>query len=158
MGASRHINPKQLKLFMTADELMNSTSGDVMAEYDYVDITNPSIRTLAQDTTLNKQKLKESMSGSENEAVDEPQKGETTLFDSIKNHGVLTPVMVEHQDDGGVILHNGHHRVSVANELNPQMYIPIRYSEDGYDTDAWDETSAEVDPEVKKKAKRINKR
>ena len=110
MAASNHLNPKQLKLFMTARELMHMPAGDDLEEW----------RPMAENKNLFHEKLGESISDS--------------LFQSIKEEGVKEPVTLEffsRQHDNTVIS-DGHHRIASAFAANPNMIIPIEYGDDKY--------------------------
>jgi uncharacterized protein (DUF1015 family) len=110
MSASKHLNPKQLKLFMTARELMDMPAGDDLEEW----------RPMSQNEDLYHEKLGESMDNS--------------LYKSIKSKGVQEPVNIEffsRQHDDTVIS-DGHHRIAAAHSINPDMIIPIEYGDDKY--------------------------
>ena len=62
--------------------------------------------------------------------ADKPEEGTTSLYDSIKKHGVKTPVELWTLDDNSPMVKNGHHRIVSANDINPNMYIPVSYDED----------------------------
>ena len=52
------------------------------------------------------------------------------LYESIKEHGVQSPVRVHDRyvDTEGIpTIINGHHRIAAANDINPNMEIPIQY-------------------------------
>jgi hypothetical protein len=51
--------------------------------------------------------------------------GENTLYESIKQHGVKHPVRVSQGKDDSYTVHHGHHRIYSANEIDPQMWIPL---------------------------------
>lgn len=108
MAASNHLNPKQLKLFMTARELMHMPAGDDLEEW----------RPMAENENLFREKLGESISDS--------------LFQSIKEEGVKEPVTLEffNRDTDDTIISDGHHRVASAFTVNPNMIIPIEYGDD----------------------------
>ena len=59
-------------------------------------------------------KLGESQSGS--------QEG---LHESIAKSGVQTPVGIQHDNNGNMSISDGHHRIAAANNINPNMEIPI---------------------------------
>jgi ParB-like chromosome segregation protein Spo0J len=48
-----------------------------------------------------------------------------SLYDSIKKHGVQRPVTVSRYSDGSYELSDGHHRVSSAMDIDPEMEIPV---------------------------------
>jgi hypothetical protein len=120
MAASKHINPNQLKLFMTAGELMNHPAGD---SRDYV--------PMSQNPVVHERKLEEGMKGDARSTHGLFRPGEETgetLHDSIKRVGVKKPVELHLQrgEDMPTIT-DGHHRVAIANHLNPDMFVPIMY-------------------------------
>lgn len=110
MAAKHHLNPKQLKLFMTARELMDMPAGDDLEEW----------RPMSQNKDLFYEKLGESM--------------DSDLSESIKKEGVKEPVTLEffsrkHHD---TVISDGHHRIASAFSANPDMIIPIEYGDDKY--------------------------
>jgi hypothetical protein len=110
MSASKHLNPKQLKLFMTARELMDMPAGDDLEQW----------RPMSQNEDLFHEKLGESM--------------DTRLYDSVKSHGVQKPVNIDFfsRDHDNTVISDGHHRIATAHSINPNMIIPIEYSDDKY--------------------------
>ena len=150
MPASRHLNPNQLKLFVTARELMNFPAGDAGDDDE-----SEWGASLAESPKLTERKLLESKTGTENEAEVRRNPDEESLHESIRKHGVLTPVLVQQTDVGDTWLLNGHHRVATAYDINPVMYIPLTYTEDMWDPQGWSETGKPVTSEMK--AKRIRK-
>lgn len=126
MSASKHLNPKQLKLFMTAGELMDHPAGD---SEDWA--------PLSSNKGLYRQKVDESFDGSEDlthgSIADD---NELTLYDSVKQKGVQTPIELDFvsKDDDTPIISDGHHRIAIANHINPNMYIPVNYTDYG---DSW---------------------
>jgi hypothetical protein len=110
MSASKHLNPKQLKLFMTARELMDMPAGDDTEQW----------RPMSQNKDLFHEKLGESM--------------DTHLYDSVKAYGVQEPVNIDFfsRDHDNTVISDGHHRIATAHSINPNMIIPIEYSDDKY--------------------------
>jgi len=51
--------------------------------------------------------------------------GVNTTYESIKKYGVKNPVKVDQQGNGKYKLLHGHHRVYSANDINPDMWIPL---------------------------------
>jgi hypothetical protein len=49
-----------------------------------------------------------------------------SLYEDIRNNGIHTPVQV-HYRWGNPHLYNGHHRVAVAHDLDPNMLIPVEH-------------------------------
>jgi hypothetical protein len=120
MAAKDNLHPYQYKLFMQAKDLMNVTAGD--GGFD---------GTLANKPWLRQRKLENAKQNSAFSSWREPnkKKGEKTIYESIKERGIVSPVSLGLAADEGEYINDGHHRVTVANELNPEMYIPIRYQE-----------------------------
>ena len=50
---------------------------------------------------------------------------DTTLYDSIKQHGVAEPIHVSSEESGEAMVLGGHHRIAVAHDINPDMEIPF---------------------------------
>jgi len=128
MAAKRHINPNQLKLFMTAQELM-----------DHFEPNPGDVEDHASPQAMWKAKLTESK--------------ESELHEDIKNIGVRTPITVtDSPRDGSIkpVIRGGHHRLAAAMDINPKMEIPINYGNEIYD--AWDveEERAVADPVLQK--------
>ena len=54
--------------------------------------------------------------------------GTTSLYDSIKAHGVQTPIEIGKTNFlSRPIVTNGHHRLAVSQHLNPKQFIPMEY-------------------------------
>jgi len=127
------VNPRQFKLFMTADELMDMPAGD--------DFAKRSLRQLSESEgsgeNLYDEKLEESLSGSAHGfASSTPAKeGEDSLYEAIQKHGVLEPVEITYSDKHDKqMLTDGHHRTVSAHSVNPNMFVPVTY-----DTNPWAE-------------------
>jgi hypothetical protein len=124
---------------MTAGELMNHPAGDD-------DMWGP----LSDNTDLYEEKVSESRFGpSEGTHGNIAGKNEDTLEQSIKNKGVQTPIELDFvsPDDDTPIISDGHHRIAIANHINPNMYIPINYSDHG---DSW--FNLGIDPRKQKQS------
>lgn len=108
MGASDHLNHKQLKLFMTARELMQHPAGDDLDHW----------RPMEQNEDLFHEKLGESM--------------DDGLHSSIKKEGVKEPISLEFvtKGDNTPVISDGHHRIAAAFSVNPDMIIPVEYGDD----------------------------
>lgn len=52
-----------------------------------------------------------------------------STYESIQQHGVRNPVMVEQRDNGSYMLHHGHHRVYSAADIDPDMLVPLVHIE-----------------------------
>lgn len=116
MSASDHLHPYQYKLFMQAKDLMNITAGDGGFE-----------DSLANLPWLKQRKLENAKKNSAFSSWREPAKGEKTVYESIKERGVVSPVSVGLTVDGNEYINDGHHRVASANDIDPEMYIPVHY-------------------------------
>lgn len=118
MSASEHINPRQLKLFYTARELMDLPALDT--QYG---------ESLRDDVATHDFKLNEARTGDEDFAHSNPAKsGELTLLQSISVKGVKEPVeLTLYRDEDLPVLSNGHHRVVAAHHINPDMFIIPKY-------------------------------
>lgn len=114
MAASDHVNPNQLRLFMSARELREQFDpnwGDFEGEETAKDVWD--------------RKLKVSK--------------ENGLYDDIKDIGVRIPVTITgNPDDSGFNpeVMGGHHRIAAAYDINPDMEIPVNY--DNSTRSAWD--------------------
>jgi polysaccharide deacetylase 2 family uncharacterized protein YibQ len=135
MSASKHLNPKQLKLFMTPDEIMESVSDSVdrAGSYTVVGYETGGQITVPEETMedLWKTKLAESKG----------RRQPTSLYNSIKEHGVQRHVTLQMEHDGSLTMGQGHHRVAaaadIAKKTGRQIYIPVAYDDDwGYSDSA----------------------
>jgi hypothetical protein len=113
MAAHEYLQGEQLSMFMPAHALMEYPSGE-----------SASRSSLSVDTGLHENKLWESK-----------QRG---LVEEIRGRGVEKPVLVmirkQHEDPWEYqhqIL-DGHHRVVSANNVNPNMEIPVKHSSAKY--------------------------
>ena len=109
MSASDHVNSYQLKMFMQAHELMNVNAADT-----------PRWDPLSKHQPMHDRKMQESK--------------ETPLYNSIAEQGVQKPITLDtmsfNEDDPSdyeEVIRDGHHRVAAANDINPNMYIPVTY-------------------------------
>lgn len=131
MAASDHVNPYQLKLFMKAHELMDIPSDD------------SGYSSLSRDEGLYDKKIEEShMNWNDYDdahgLIFKPKPDESSLYDSISKRGVQTPVSVRLVQDSSENkyqphLTNGNHRVAVAYDIDPEMYIGVNYVDSMYD-------------------------
>lgn len=120
MASSDHLSPYQYKLFMQAKDLMNITAGDSGFK-----------GSLASEPILRNLKLNMAKKNSAFSPWRDAAKGEKTVYESIKERGVVSPVSIGLRQtdttDAEEYINDGHHRVSVANDIDPEMYIPIHY-------------------------------
>lgn len=49
----------------------------------------------------------------------------TTLYDSIKEHGVAEPIHISAEEGESPTILSGHHRIAAANDINPDMRVPF---------------------------------
>lgn len=113
MSRKDHLNPNQLKLFMSPEEILSSVHDSVDLGY-------------GEDMgDLMEQKLSESKGT--------PRGSQDSLYDSISRHGVKRHVTLEQDPDGGLIMGQGHHRVAAAADLNKRfgrtIEIPVIYDD-----------------------------
>lgn len=124
MSASDHVHPDQLRLFVQAKELMNYPT----LEWQSTDTPT----TLRLDRNLRYHKLKESKTGheynSQAEIGSKNNKEKPSLYQSIREKGVQTPVSLTfNRRLQQNTIDNGHHRIVAANDINPEMEIPVQY-------------------------------
>lgn len=112
MAASDHLHPKQLSMFMPARELykMNPNPADMMVS------SSTSTDPTQRKKDMWAEKLDESKSGN--------REG---LHESIAKEGVLEPVKIKHDDGAESHIADGHHRVAAANDINPDMEVPVEH-------------------------------
>ena len=129
MAASDHLHPKQLSMFMPARELYNMqpNPGDVKEEahnryWDSDDL--PPEHTPEEE----KQYMWDVKLAHTKEEAGSPEGWRAGgLHKAIAKEGVLEPVQIAHysRDDIPHIM-DGHHRVAAANDINPDMEVPIQ--------------------------------
>lgn len=111
---------------MTARELMNTPSDET-----------PNEEPLSESDYLHESKLSETHLPWDEYAhahgrINDVFKGEPNLYSSIKKHGIVNPVSLRLQKtDTGYepYLTNGHHRTAVAHDIDPDMPIPVSYTD-----------------------------
>ena len=120
MAASDHLQHYQYKMFIQSKDLMNIPSGEFYGAG----------KTLAENSAMRQQKLRRSKTSSiyDKHATDSDK---SSLYDSIRDKGVTTPVVIGlNRENSGKLsefLADGHHRATAANDINPEMYVPIAY-------------------------------
>ena len=103
---------------MQARELMNTQTRE----------WSDSSRTMNQDSGLYRVKLEESKAGFEHDTFKDSKRGQKTLHQSVKEEGVKSPVTLSYdKKTKQSTIEDGHHRIAAANDVNPEMYIPVRY-------------------------------
>lgn len=106
---------------MTARELFtNVPSGDAFG------------KTLAESAEVASRKLEEAVAGDMHTTKFPVLLGETSLYESIRNHGISTPVVLSYELMGfGKVdipfIFNGNHRVVAAYHIDPEMLIEVQY-------------------------------
>ena len=120
MTKPEHLNHAQLRLFMTAGEMMDLPSGD-----------SPDGSSMNQNAKLHEQKLHESIIGGERHTHGwevHPDDEEDTLVESIREKGVTKPVeLMLLRGSSTPVITDGNHRIAAANSINPNMYIIPKY-------------------------------
>jgi hypothetical protein len=110
MAAYEYLNGEQLSIFLPAHVLMG-----------YPSTESKQGLSLNEDKSLHDEKLRESKS-SNYDSWGYP------LVREIKDRrGIEEPVEVRLNTGGKHSLVDGHHRVTAANYLNPNMEIPVDY-------------------------------
>ncbi len=154
MSSSDRLNPQQLQMFMPAKELIDLPFFEVDREWNRVEEGED---VDAEDTTLYNdgfggtitfieeddeqfwdRKLDESHKVAPETRPDGTRRyvgdDEPSLSDDIKESGqVKMPVKLENRDYSlGTMqrIRQGHHRIAAANEINPDMEIPVRHIDD----------------------------
>lgn len=123
MSASSHLNPNQLRLFMQARELMDTNTREWHWEQDMAP------RTMREDLGLYIGKLREAQAGSEHDAFTGKKRGKRSMYQSVKAEGVKNPVLLGYDKrTGQSTIRDGHHRIAAANDVDENMYVPVRYS------------------------------
>jgi len=131
MAAQEHLSG-QLSMFIPARELMNYTAGDVenhIGEY----------LPLSQSPNVQRRKLEDSKYTPKpwtdyNDFSEGVRKKKTklSLYDNIKNNGVSTAIELRLPRKNGLSpntqIWDGNHRVVAANDIDPNMEVPVRYS------------------------------
>lgn len=117
--SARHLNPNQLKMFMSAREIAATT------QQNETQMTKPS--DVNRDVVA-QQKLRTARRNG--------------LADSIAEEGVKKPIDIIHNEYGTKLI-NGHHRFSVSLDIAPDRMIPVMHHS-SYGTVDW--TGADADP------------
>ena len=118
MSSSDRLNPQQLQMFMPAGELIQGTPNDLYAG------ANTESGLWASKDELWEVKLEESK-------LTRRPPHQNRLYASIKSGGVKQPVRIRTGSTGYVgdgkelTIVDGHHRVAAANDIDPQMEVPI---------------------------------
>jgi len=106
------LSNQQFPTHMTAQELSQLRLGDTRKGESNADVMARKLKSVHEDNWTE-------------------SKG---LYKSIQQHGVKEPVTIvtgTHHKTGAPIhdLHEGHHRVAAALDINPAMKIPVKYTD-----------------------------
>ncbi len=138
MSDRPHLSSPQLQMFMPARQLMQMDSSDANAslhpELHRSDVPYEKAEQLIKDN------IEESRDQGYYKQYDDPIYArigashipleEQNLYDDIKKRGVVKPVHVTiRTSDDSMELVDGHHRVAVAHDVNPNSEIPVFYTE-----------------------------
>ena len=113
MSASDHTQKKQ---FWTAGELMGIKITDGAGSGSMTYNQDKATRDIKIETAQ-----KNGWTGQDRSTDN------STLYDSIKEKGVQQPVRIGRNAAGEPVLRDGHHRVAVANDIDPNMVVPHEY-------------------------------
>lgn len=93
--------------------------------------------TLSESLELASQKLEEARTGDKHTVKFPALLGDPSLYDSIKENGVTTPVVLSYEGfvvarmpehhKGKPFIYNGNHRVVVAYDIDPDMIIEVQH-------------------------------
>ena len=119
MSSSDHVSPHQLAMFMPAGKLRDPE------QFIHGDVDHNLHGDHNTDTVF-VDKLRESKG-----LTTRYTSNNTNIYDSIKEKGVQEPVVLDPDaaSRGKGYLVNGHHRVAAANDIDPNMEVPVRYDE-----------------------------
>jgi len=150
MSSSDRLNPQQLSMFLTGQEITDNyqpLGGDRGASLDdeqgYEKITGPTWHGVPMadfdehgDRLGVRQALyRQTDEGVWEEKLDEATGGKESLYDSIDRSGVEQPVTLTLNPVEGPHgqfapeVRDGHHRIAVARELGPDKLVPVEYEE-----------------------------
>jgi len=124
---SKQLFAGQRPMFMTASEIVKhanlSDAGNWGDDSTPVGTKKPADRKRREKNTL-QQKLRESKVRTMGRPGDNPN---PTLYESIKEEGVKTPVKMMSHHDKSLTLHDGHHRIAAQRNINRKSLIPISW-------------------------------
>lgn len=151
MSSSDRLNPQQLSMFLTGQEITDNyqpLGGDRGASLDdeqgYEKITGPVWHwgTDMDDFDEHGDRLgvrqalyRQTDEGVWEDKLDEATGGKESLYDSIDRSGVEQPVTLSLNPVEGPHgqfapeVRDGHHRIAVARELGPDKLVPVVYKE-----------------------------
>jgi hypothetical protein len=109
MPSSDALHPHQLAMFLPAGKLRSMAPSDSFPGGSYEDVWEAKLRE-------DKYKVR---------VVNETEDVLERIGPSIRKRGVLRPVEVV--TSGGPRIVEGHHRVAIAADHNPEMEVPVKY-------------------------------
>lgn len=140
MSDRPHLSSPQLQMFIPARELMKMDSSDANTV-----VTGPDgvLKSMARsDVPYEKaeQLVKDNIEESKDPAYyalynnrvfkDAIPLEESNFYDDVKKRGVVKPVHVTiRTSDDSMELVDGHHRVAIAHDINPDSEVPVFYTE-----------------------------
>jgi hypothetical protein len=128
MTASDHVHPQQLRMFIPAKEL-HTTEMVALTEMQWVD-ENAGEHKDWQEAFVNaKFSRQEGPEQVWDRKLTESKRSEPldiSRHAQISRHGILRPVVLT---EGGTKIRDGHHRVAIANDLDPDTEVPVEYKE-----------------------------
>jgi hypothetical protein len=145
MSASDHLQPRQLTLFERAGDLVDPTKFNHADRFPYITAKSTLDPLFGDYESMAKTKVKESKAWDAHpEEVDEStladpdgpvlrRKEHPSLRQDIKRRGVQTPINIsfdpqEDVEDRSIpTISNGHHRIFAANDINPDMEVPVSW-------------------------------
>ena len=107
LSLQQHLDAGQLPMYMTGSEIKKHYGPSERESHE-------------SDKDLWDRKLKDSQVINKGEFVEDSKS--ISLYDSIKKHGVQTPVEIS-----GMGVWDGHHRVAAAAHGNPKSFIPLEH-------------------------------
>jgi hypothetical protein len=119
MPAHEHLNPHQLKLFMTGDEIKNTVTDSVDRALGYMEYNDEH------------GELEEVPAETMDELWEE--KKTTGLKETIAKEGIRRHVTIVPERDGTFTMGQGHHRVQASSDLAKEgktVYVPVIYDDD----------------------------
>lgn len=128
MAAKNNINPDQLKMFMTPKEIMSSHENwdRLPNDPDGSKLYARKLHEAKTEPTPEANKYEIWAAGKSDFIGPQIPPTYRTLYESIKAEGVKNPV---HLSPNYVV--GGHHRIAAANDIDPNMLIPVKhYAED----------------------------
>ncbi len=151
MPAHEYLNGEQLSLFLPAKNLIELPPNpwELIEEINYAEEMDYNETPKQSAKRLWASKLEYSQQGYEPGGATDagdfvlPEKYDDNsyLYDSIKKHGVINPVPLGFTDQAAEAktspllfgksqyVIGGHHRIAAAEDINPNMEIPVMYYE-----------------------------